>query len=124
MIHRLIDCGVRCDKNPCSDVSCSALKTKLIISAHVAGVIRVFFGADFVTVTKTEEIAWEILKPEIFAAIMDFYTSKESLFYDAQTKAASDTAINEVGLQPLLFLVTQVVDSSVLSPMESLSLDW
>lgn len=64
--------------------------------ANMAGVIRVFYGADFVTVTKIEEISWDILKPEIFAAIMDFYTSKEPLFYDAQTQAASDTAINEV----------------------------
>lgn len=62
---------------------------------RIDGVVRVFFGADFVTVTKNEEIHWDILKPEIFAAIMDFYTSKEPLFYDAQTKAASDTAINE-----------------------------
>lgn len=54
-----------------------------------------FYGADFVTVTKAEEVSWDILKPEIFAAIMDFYTTKQPLFYDAQNQA-SDTAINEV----------------------------
>ncbi|CAM6085108.1 unnamed protein product [Calypogeia fissa] len=62
---------------------------------RIDGVIRVFFGADFVTVTKNEDDSWDVLKPEIFAAIMDFYTSKEPLFYDSQVKAASDTAINE-----------------------------
>jgi hypothetical protein len=72
-----------------------------VIIANVAGVTRVFFGADFVTVTKAEEISWDILKPEIFAAIMDFYTSKAALFYDAQHQAASDTAINEVEPQTL-----------------------
>lgn len=62
-----------------------------------AGVVRVFFGADFVTVTKADEESWDLLKPEIFAAIMDFYSTKQPLFYDAQSQA-SDTAINEVSL--------------------------
>lgn len=61
----------------------------------VDGVVRVFFGADFVTVTKSEEVSWDILKPEIFAAIMDFYSTKQPLFYDAAQSQASDTAIHE-----------------------------
>nr|PNR57956.1 hypothetical protein PHYPA_004950 [Physcomitrium patens] len=60
----------------------------------VDGVVRVFFGADFVTVTKSEDVSWDILKPEIFAAIMDFYATKQPLFYDTQSQA-SDTAIHE-----------------------------
>ncbi|KAL2621615.1 hypothetical protein R1flu_001820 [Riccia fluitans] len=62
---------------------------------RIDGVTRVFFGADFVSVTKVDDISWDILKPEIFAAIMDFYTSGEPLFYDARKPAATDTAINE-----------------------------
>ncbi|BBN12927.1 NFU1 iron-sulfur cluster scaffold homolog, mitochondrial [Marchantia polymorpha subsp. ruderalis] len=62
---------------------------------RIDGVTRVFFGADFVSVTKIDDMSWDILKPEIFAAIMDFYTSKEPLFYDARKPAASDTAIHE-----------------------------
>jgi hypothetical protein len=61
-------------------------------------VTRVFFGADFVTVTKAEEVSWAVLKPHIFAAIMDFYSTKQPLFYDAQAQA-SDTAIHEVCIQ-------------------------
>jgi hypothetical protein len=36
-----------------------------------------------------------VLKPDIFAAIMDFYSSGEPLFTDEDTLAASDTAIHE-----------------------------
>ncbi|KAK9740402.1 hypothetical protein RND81_03G032500 [Saponaria officinalis] len=61
----------------------------------INGVTRVFFGSDFVTVTKTDEISWDILKPEIFAAIMDFYTSGQPLFLDESTAASNDTAIYE-----------------------------
>ncbi len=63
-----------------------------------SGVTRVFFGADFVTVTKAEEVSWAVLKPHIFATIMDFYSTKQPLFYDAQTQA-SDTVIHEVCIQ-------------------------
>ena len=46
--------------------------------------------------TKSEDAAWDFLKPEIFAAIMDFYSSGQPLFLDSQTAAAMDTAIHEV----------------------------
>ena len=57
-------------------------------------VTSAFFGSDFVTVSKTEEYNWAVLKPDIFAAIMDHFSSGEPLFTDAQA-AASDTAIND-----------------------------
>ncbi|KAK9127736.1 hypothetical protein Syun_016533 [Stephania yunnanensis] len=59
------------------------------------GVTRVFFGSDFVTVTKSEDTSWDFLKPEIFAAIMDFYSSGKPLFLDANASASMDTAIHE-----------------------------
>ena len=41
----------------------------------IDGVTGVFFGSDFVTVTKSEQYVWSVLKPEIFAAIMEHFTS-------------------------------------------------
>uniref|UniRef100_A0ACD5ZQ88 Uncharacterized protein n=1 Tax=Avena sativa TaxID=4498 RepID=A0ACD5ZQ88_AVESA len=61
----------------------------------IEGVTRVFFGSDFVTVTKSDETSWDYLKPEVFAAIMDFYSSGQPLFLDSNTAAAMDTAIHE-----------------------------
>lgn len=49
--------------------------------------------------TKSEDTSWDLLKPEIFAAIMDFYSSGQPLFLDSGTAAAKDTAINEVCFQ-------------------------
>lgn len=64
-----------------------------------------FFGSDFVTATKSDNASWDFLKPEIFAAIMDFYSSGQPLFLDSETAAAKDTAIHEVYFQ------TSLVDS-------------
>jgi hypothetical protein len=46
--------------------------------AASTGVASVFFGADFVTVRKADAADWALLKPEVFAAIMDFYASGEA----------------------------------------------
>src|SRR6478672_13598595 len=41
----------------------------------VEGVERVFFGSDFVTVTKAADRDWQVLKPSILGGIMEHYTS-------------------------------------------------
>ena len=39
------------------------------------GVARVFFGGDFITVTKTDEVSWQALKTQVLGAIMDHFVS-------------------------------------------------
>lgn len=58
------------------------------------GFAGVFFGSDFITVTKSDDYTWAVLKPDIFAGIMDHFTSGDPLFSDEKTLAASDTAIH------------------------------
>lgn len=42
------------------------------------GVKQVFFGSDFVTVTKDDDHRWTVLKPDILAAIADHIASGTS----------------------------------------------
>ena len=59
----------------------------------IDGVENVFFGTEFITVSKADDHAWSTLKPEIFAAITEHYTSEEPIMYEAdQTEA---TTIND-----------------------------
>jgi Fe-S cluster biogenesis protein NfuA len=37
------------------------------------GVARVFFGTDFVTVTKSEEADWPALRPQVLGAVMEHF---------------------------------------------------
>ncbi|MGE0223788.1 MAG: NifU family protein [Acetobacteraceae bacterium] len=39
------------------------------------GVARVFLGGDFITVTKTDEVAWQALKPQVLGAIMEHFVA-------------------------------------------------
>ena len=41
----------------------------------VKGVTGVFFGTDFVTVTKAEDVDWQHIKPALLGAIMEHYQS-------------------------------------------------
>lgn len=54
------------------------------------GVRRVFFGADFITVTKDEDTAWMALKPQVLGAIMEHFLSARPLFEGEEPGAAEE----------------------------------
>ncbi|MEE9603770.1 MAG: NifU family protein [Thermoguttaceae bacterium] len=58
---------------------------------EIDGVMGVFFGADFITVTKADDKQWTLLKPEILGAIMQHFMSGESVL-DDQAGASGDAA--------------------------------
>nr|CAD7604909.1 unnamed protein product [Timema genevievae] len=61
---------------------------------RIDGVKSVFYGPDFITVTKADEdVEWKLLKPEIFATIMDFFSSGLPIL--TEESPPSDTGINE-----------------------------
>ena len=61
---------------------------------RVEGVQAVFFGPDFITITKVDDknVEWKVLKPEIFAIIMDFFASGLPLVNEA-ARPSTDTEI-------------------------------
>ena len=58
------------------DASKSPLAQKLF---DIEGTESVFFGPDFITVTKSSEADWPHMKPSIYEAIMDFYLTQQEL---------------------------------------------
>lgn len=54
------------------DVSTAPLAEMLFM---IPGITRVFYGADFISVTKTDDAKWPHLKPAVLGAIMDFYVA-------------------------------------------------
>lgn len=60
---------------------CSPLAKMLF---RIDGVKGVFLGSDFITVTKADdEVDWKVIKPEIFAVVMDFFASNLPVLNDA-----------------------------------------
>jgi Fe-S cluster biogenesis protein NfuA len=58
---------------------------------RIDGVKSVFLGSDFITITKQhDDIQWQTLKPEIYGAIMDFFsTNLPVVDEDAEPVASS-----------------------------------
>ncbi len=57
---------------------------------NIEGVEGVFFGSDFITITKDRSLEWQIMKPLILGSIMDHYNSgEETIVSDQQDKNSS-----------------------------------
>ena len=68
------------DFRDAEDARASPLAAELF---EIDGVERVYFGGDFITVGKREDLGWPLLKAPILAAIMDHFTSGQPLMRDA-----------------------------------------
>ncbi len=54
----------------------------------VEGVVGVFFGHDFVTVTKAENVEWDHIKPAILGAVMEHYQSGQPVMAEDAVQAS------------------------------------
>ena len=52
----------------------------------IDGVEGVFFGSDFITITKNQAEDWQVMKPLILGSIMDHYNSNEQTIIAEQKK--------------------------------------
>ena len=77
----------------------SALASPLAIRLMgIEGIKSVFFGPDFVSITKDSENTWAVVKPEIYSTLMEFFSSGQELFRseeDRQAAGPQDTRILE-----------------------------
>ena len=67
---------------PNADAAVKSPLAKRIFAA--AGVTGVFFGNDFVTVTKADSAEWQHIKPAILGAIMEHYQSGQPVLEGEQ----------------------------------------
>uniref|UniRef100_UPI00398F03D9 NFU1 iron-sulfur cluster scaffold homolog, mitochondrial-like isoform X2 n=1 Tax=Pristiophorus japonicus TaxID=55135 RepID=UPI00398F03D9 len=68
---------------------CSPLAMQLF---QIEGVKSVFFGPDFITITREHEVEWNVLTPQVSAVLMDFFASGLPLMTDVPQ---SDSAPSE-----------------------------
>jgi Fe-S cluster biogenesis protein NfuA len=90
------------------DAQNSFLARKLL---NIKWIESVFFGSDFITVSKKEDGNWDILKSEILMTIMDHFTSGLSVFdteFKAQSNNINSQFENEVEQQIAEIIETKV----------------
>lgn len=82
--------------NPRSTISApypSPLAAKLM---NIDGITSVFYGADFITVTKAADANWAHVRPEIFALITEAITSGETIVNVVERKEGDPETADEV----------------------------
>ncbi|MCY4006994.1 MAG: NifU family protein [Rhodobacteraceae bacterium] len=77
----------------------------------IDGVTRVFFGYDFISVTKSEATSWSHIKPAILGAIMEQYQSGQPLVVASSQDETDATADNPDG--PVIGKIKQLLDTRV-----------
>lgn len=75
---------------------------------RIEGIAGVFFGSDFITVTKTADNDWHLLKPAILGAIMEHYTAGRPIVTETAGEAASTEEDSEVVAQ-----IKELIDTRV-----------
>lgn len=63
----------------------------------VPGVAAVFFGTDFVTVTKADDTDWDHIKPSILGAVMEHYQSGQPVMEGEQAASGHAEHTGEDG---------------------------
>lgn len=88
----------------------SALATRLM---SVDGIVSVFFGPDFVTCSKDESYNWSILKPEVFAILMEHFSSGAPLFKDgSESTGAEDTRVLDTDSE-IVAMIKELLETRV-----------
>ncbi|XP_034179892.2 NFU1 iron-sulfur cluster scaffold homolog, mitochondrial [Osmia lignaria lignaria] len=105
---KVLESGQTKDFPNVSDAYCSPLAKMLF---RIEGVKSIFFGPDFITVTKVDEdVEWKLLKPEVFAVIMDFFASGLPVLNDEQP--ATDTQISEDDSE-IVQMIKELLDTRI-----------
>ncbi len=79
----------------------------------VPGVGGVFFGNDFVTVTKSAEVEWEHVKPAILGAIMEHFQSGQPAISDDGGASSGGHAEHEGEDSEIVNQIKQLLDTRV-----------
>jgi len=94
----------------------SALPSPLAIRLMgIQGVTTVFYGPDFVTVSKDSENTWAVLKPEIYSILMEHFTSGQPLFRSEEERlnaGPQDTRILETDSETVA-MIKELLDTRI-----------
>jgi len=92
------------------DVSDAPLAEMLFM---IPDVIRVFFGQDYISVTRGEETDWKFLKPAVLGAIMDFYVAGGTPLLDQIEKEGKEAYVYEGETLEIVEQIKELIDLRV-----------
>lgn len=74
----------------------------------IGGVARIFFGADFISVTKDDGQDWAAIKPQVLAKLMEHFSGDQPVMLSETTAVVSHADDSEVVAQIRELIETRV----------------
>ena len=79
----------------------------------IPDITRVFFGSDYISVTKSDDAQWKHLKPAVLGAIMDFYVAGGVPLLDQIAKADVEERVYEGETLEIVEQIKELIDLRV-----------
>lgn len=86
----------------------------------IDGITSVFYGPDFITVTKAADANWSHLKPEVFSLISEAFTSGEEIVHITESHSSnshddelSDTLAYSDNDSEVVALIKELLDTRI-----------
>ena len=79
----------------------------------VNGVTGVFFGSDFITITKNDSLDWQVMKPEILGAIMDHFNSDEQTINNEAKDKGKESLLENSNDSDIVKQIKELLDTRV-----------
>jgi Fe-S cluster biogenesis protein NfuA len=73
----------------------------------------VFFGSDFITITKSEEADWQVMKPVILGSIMDHFNSEEETINPNSIKKNNESLKENENDSDIVKQIKELLDTRV-----------
>lgn len=87
----------------------TATKSPLALKLFdIDGVKGVFFGSDFISVSKEDTLEWAVLKPAILGVIMEHFITHQPLFYNEATSSSSEEEDD-----PVVAQIKEILDTRI-----------
>lgn len=93
--------------SPEEAASSSQLATKIF---RIGSVTAVFYGSDFITVTKADDADWKLIKPEILMVIMDHLVAGMPIFDEPQSTLQE---IDTEGMSEIEKQIVEIIETRV-----------
>ena len=79
----------------------------------VEGVTGVFFGSDFITITKNNSLDWQVMKPAILGSIMDHFNSGEPTINNETNDEGKKSLLENSNDSDIVKQIKELLDTRV-----------
>ncbi|MDC0057876.1 NifU family protein [Pelagibacteraceae bacterium] len=79
----------------------------------IDGVEGVFFGSDFITITKNEAYDWPVMKPSVLGGIIDHYNSNDKTVEKVLSKESENSLLKNEDDSEIVKQIKELLDTRV-----------